>query len=76
MATQKKTFSDGGDKEIGVVESDSVTISIKDHTDIAHNLYKESLDMDPIERDIVAKRVLRKLDFIVLPMVGGQPLLC
>jgi len=39
------------------------------HTDIAYGLYKQSLEMDPAYKDLVAKKVLRKLDFIVLPMV-------
>ncbi len=39
------------------------------HTDIAYGLYKESLEMDPVQRELIAKKVLRKLDFIVLPMM-------
>ncbi|KIM92936.1 hypothetical protein OIDMADRAFT_62060 [Oidiodendron maius Zn] len=57
------------DKEIGVIEGQFTAVSSQDHTDIAHVLYKESLEMDPMEREIIAKRVLRKLDFVVLPMM-------
>lgn len=39
------------------------------HDDVAYALFEESLQMNPAERDILAKRVLRKLDLIVLPMV-------
>lgn len=51
--------------ELGEIEKSAMGI----HTDLAYELYKESLEMDPGERDIIAKRVKRKLDFIVLPMV-------
>jgi len=43
------------------------------HTDIAHGLYLESLTMDPARRDEVAKKVLKKLDYIVLPAVRPRP---
>lgn len=39
------------------------------HSDIAYELYEESLRMDPIRRGMLAKTVLRKLDFVVLPMM-------
>ena len=58
--------------EQGVVAVHSKHVSDGDHTDIALALYKESLSMDPSERDRIAKTVLRKLDFVVLPMVN-QP---
>jgi hypothetical protein len=73
MARHSKGSSVGDDHEIGVVEAEFTEMSSADHTDIAHALYKESLEMDPIEREIIAKRVLRKLDFIVLPMVSHLP---
>jgi hypothetical protein len=40
------------------------------HTDVAYNLYRESLDMEPAERERIAKRVLLKLDMLLLPMVS------
>jgi hypothetical protein len=39
------------------------------HTDIGLELYKESLAMDPTERDAIAKRVKMKLDCILMPVV-------
>jgi len=41
------------------------------HTDIAYDLYIESLAMDPERRAELAARVKRKLDMIVLPAVGS-----
>ncbi len=55
------------DLALGAVESKGMTTPY--HTDLAHGLFHESLHMDPDERGRLAKRVLRKLDFIVLPMV-------
>lgn len=40
------------------------------HDDVAYDMFEESLRMDAAERDIIAKRVLLKLDLIVLPMVS------
>lgn len=70
MLTDAKNSGAGNDQEIGVIEAEFAQPSTANHTDIGHALYKEALDMDPTERDIIAKRVLRKLDFIVLPMVS------
>ncbi|ERS99605.1 Major Facilitator Superfamily protein [Sporothrix schenckii 1099-18] len=39
------------------------------HHDVAYDMFEESLRMDPAERDVLAKRVLLKLDLIVLPMM-------
>lgn len=46
------------------------TLATEDHTDVAHGLYQESLEMDPVERERIAQKVLLKLDFCVLPMVS------
>jgi len=43
--------------------------SDQDHTDIGYGFYQESLEMDPVEREMLAKKVKKKLDFILLPMV-------
>jgi hypothetical protein len=32
----------------------------------------ESLEMDPVEREMLAKKVKKKLDFILLPMVSAH----
>lgn len=40
------------------------------HTDIGYDYYLESQAMDPARRDAIAKQVLRKIDFILLPSVG------
>jgi hypothetical protein len=45
--------------------------SDQDHTDIGYGFYQESLEMDPVEREMLAKRVKKKLDFILLPMVSS-----
>ncbi|KAJ0279585.1 hypothetical protein CBS470a_009197 [Colletotrichum nupharicola] len=37
------------------------------HTDIGYDYYLESQAMDPARRDAIAKQVLRKIDFILLP---------
>lgn len=58
--------------EIGEFEKMAVGI----HTDLAYTLFKESLEMDPGERDLIARRVKRKLDFIVLPMVCSLQSIC
>ncbi|KAJ0305330.1 hypothetical protein Brms1b_010873 [Colletotrichum noveboracense] len=39
------------------------------HTDIGYDYYLESQAMDPARRDAIAKQVLRKIDFILLPSV-------
>lgn len=38
--------------------------------DIGWDLYQAALLMDPAERDMIAKRVKLKLDFILLPLVS------
>ena len=48
---------------------DTEALTDSTHTDMAYGMYKESLMLDPDVRDKAAKRVLLKLDFIVLPMV-------
>lgn len=40
------------------------------HVDAVHQLYKESLLMNPAEREQIAKRVKTKLDCILLPLVS------
>ncbi|KAH8895345.1 MFS allantoate transporter [Thozetella sp. PMI_491] len=39
------------------------------HTDIGLAYYQQSRQMDPAERDRIAKRVLRKIDFCLLPFM-------
>lgn len=41
------------------------------HTDIGLDYYRQSLLMDPEHREAVAKRVLKKIDFILLPAVSN-----
>ena len=55
-----------------VLEELNCTPTVDDakHDDLARDLYEEALQMDPYELDRAAKMVLRKLDFIVLPMVS------
>tara|TARA_R110002060_G_scaffold47632_1_gene58684 strand:+ start:117 stop:380 length:264 start_codon:yes stop_codon:yes gene_type:complete len=43
--------------------------------DIGWDLYQAALLMDPIEREVIAKRVKLKLDFILLPLVSKQRVL-
>jgi hypothetical protein len=61
--------------EITPVESEAdgeiLEKSDQDHTDIGYGIYQESLEMDPVEREMLAKRVKKKLDFILLPMVSS-----
>lgn len=38
-----------------------------DHTDIGMEYFLQSQQMDPVKRDIIAKRVLRKIDFTSFP---------
>lgn len=45
------------------------TSNSKLHTDVALSLYKESLSLDPARSYALSKRVRRKLDTILLPMV-------
>lgn len=40
------------------------------HVDTVNQLYKESLLMNPAEREQIAKRVRTKLDWILLPLVS------
>ncbi len=46
------------------------------HNDLGHDMYLASLQIDPAERDAIAKRVKRKLDFIVLPIVSSLYKVC
>lgn len=39
------------------------------HTDIGLGYFLQSQQMDPAERDVIAKRVLRKIDLCLLPAV-------
>jgi len=50
-------------------EDDGKLVSPAIHTDIAYDLYIESLTMDPERRQELAVKVKRKLDLIVLPAV-------
>lgn len=52
------------DVEIADVQADAI------HSDEGYELFKQSLELEPEERDEIAKKVLLKLDFILLPMVG------
>ena len=49
-----------------------IVLPSKVHLDMAIELYAESLELDPARRELVAKKVLRKLDFILLPMVCSR----
>jgi len=42
------------------------------HIDIGWDLYQQALLLDPADRDAIAKRVKRKLDLILLPMVRDR----
>lgn len=53
-------------QEVGEMEKLPDTL----HTDIGLELYKQSLEMDPTERDAIAKRVKMKLDCILMPLVS------
>lgn len=60
----EKTKSDTVDADdIDVITQSGI------HTDLALGLYKESLTLDSAHREMVAAKVRRKLDFILLPMV-------
>lgn len=43
------------------------------HTDIGLDYYRQSLLMEPDHREEVAKRVLKKIDFVFLPAVSSIP---
>lgn len=53
-------------KSLQDVEADIMPTSAV-HTDVALGLYKESLTFDPDRRELVAAKVRRKLDMILLP---------
>lgn len=40
-----------------------------EHYDVGLDFYKEALKRDPQELEILARRVKRKLDFILLPIM-------
>jgi hypothetical protein len=44
----------------------------QDHTVIGYGFYQESLEMDHVQREMLAKKVKKKLDFILLPMVSAH----
>lgn len=58
-------------------QSESTTGFTKVQTDGNHNdtgldAYTQALELDPVHRDKVAKAVLRKLDFYLLPLVSNR----
>lgn len=53
---------------------DEVKKADSKHNDVGLTLFEESLGMDPELRDQLAKRVLRKLDLGLLPVVRFQTL--
>jgi hypothetical protein len=52
---------------------ESVTGRRGDMYDIGQSLYDQGLAMDPDHREVVAKKVKKKLDRILLPMVSSAP---
>jgi hypothetical protein len=40
------------------------------HYDVGLHLYTQSLEVDPARRDEIAKRILKKLDYALLPVVS------
>lgn len=42
-----------------------------DHSDIGFGLYQEALQINPVEREQIAKTVKLKLDRILLPLVSA-----
>ena len=67
-AIDEKTM--GGDHGGDAVEDAKLVTAPGMHTDIAYDLYIESLAMDPEHRAQLAAKVKRKLDLIVLPAVS------
>ncbi|KAF2102460.1 MFS transporter [Rhizodiscina lignyota] len=71
----------GGDEKntnlhsLDVVDPDIITAS-PIHTDVALGLYKESFTLDFDRRELVAAKVRRKLDFILLPMESNLQSMC
>lgn len=67
------TDLEGMKPEANMPETDIQSISKSavevGHTDIGYDYYLESQAMDPARRDAIAKQVLRKIDFILLPSV-------
>jgi len=59
-----------GDMASNTAEDAKLATAPGMHTDIAYDLYIESLAMDPERRAELAARVKRKLDMIVLPAVS------
>jgi hypothetical protein len=41
----------------------------QDHTDICYGFYQESFEIDPEEREILMKKVKKKLDLVLLPVL-------
>ena len=39
------------------------------HTDIGLSYYQQALEIDPVTRDAIARRVKKKIDFCLLPFV-------
>lgn len=62
------SIQDEGQTDDGIASIKKLTT--RDHSDVGHDLYQESLEMDPAERARIAVKVLKKLDFCVLPMVS------
>jgi hypothetical protein len=59
-----ETYKVGETAEIG----ETKTLELG-HGDIGYDLYQEALQVDPIERQRIAKTVKLKLDSILLPLV-------
>lgn len=53
------------------IRSTEVEKAVGKHNDVGLLMYEESLAMDPELRDRLAKRVLRKLDYGLLPVVSN-----
>lgn len=63
---QFRTASGADGAELG----ETKTLQL-DHSDIGFGLYQEALQINPAEREQIAKTVKLKLDCILLPLVSA-----
>ncbi|EXJ89579.1 hypothetical protein A1O3_02646 [Capronia epimyces CBS 606.96] len=69
--------ADKVDDEVSAADNNGMDVDYGDkesladdtHNDLGRDMYLASLRIDPAERDMIARRVKRKLDFIVLPIM-------
>jgi hypothetical protein len=76
MATTEEKFIHPPEEIVSHTRSieigDDMKLTDEAQGDIGWDLYQAALQMDPVEREAIAKRVKMKLDFILLPLVSSK----